>query len=100
MSDESSKIKEVIARGKQRFFERHPHLLQEAEAITDRDAQILGKSLSEMQEIAKYRAILGVARALRKDSLAMLMELGASSKEELDQLIDAQNTQIKRSIGM
>jgi hypothetical protein len=100
MTDESSKIKEVVARGKKRFFERHPHLLRKAEAITDRDAQILGKSVSEMQEIAKYRAIVGVAKALRKDSLTMLMELGANSKEELDQLIDVQNVQIKRSIGM
>jgi hypothetical protein len=100
MTDESSKIKEVVARGKQRFFERHPHLLQEAEAITERDAQIRGKTVSEMQEIAKYCAIAGVAKAMRKDSLAMLMELGANSKEELDELIDAQNAQIKRSIGM
>jgi hypothetical protein len=53
-----------------------------------------------LKEIAKYRAIAGVAKAMRKDSLMMLMELGSSSKEELEQLIAAQNSQIKRSIGM
>jgi ferritin-like metal-binding protein YciE len=100
MMDESSKIKEVVARGKQRFFERHPQLLKEAEAITEREAEALGKSVGEMQEIAKYRAIARAAKTMGKDSLMMLMELGSNSKEELDQLIAAQNTQIKRSIGM
>ena len=98
--DESSKIKEVVARGKQRFFECHPDLLQEVDAITDRDAQVLGTTVNELKEIAKYRAVAGVAKAMRKDSLMMLMELGSSSKEELEQLIAAQNSQIKRSIGM
>lgn len=98
--DESSKIKEVVARGKQRFFERYPHLLKEAEAITEREAEALGKSVGEMQEVAKYRAIARAAKTMGKDSLMMLMELGSNSKEELDQLIAAQNTQIKRSIGM
>jgi ferritin-like metal-binding protein YciE len=100
MTDESSKIKEAVARGKQQFFERYPHLLREADAITDRDAEILGTSVSELKEIAKYRAIAGAAKAMGKDSLMMLMELGSSSKEELDQLIAAQNSQIKKSIGM
>ncbi|WP_353154454.1 DUF6388 family protein [Pollutimonas bauzanensis] len=100
MMDESSRIKAVVARGKQRFFERHPHLLQEADAITDQDAEAQGASVSEMQEIAKYRAIAGVAKAMKKDSLMMLLELGSDSKEELDQLIAAQNTLIKKSIGM
>lgn len=98
--DESSKIKEVVARGKRLFFERHPDLLQEVDAITDRDAQVLGTTVNELKEIAKYRAVAGVAKAMRKDSLMMLMELGSSSKEELEQLIAAQNSQIKRSIGM
>ncbi|MBP6020425.1 MAG: hypothetical protein KA735_13115 [Burkholderiaceae bacterium] len=100
MTDDSSKIKEAVARGKQQFFERHPHLLREVDAITEQDAQTRGKSVSEMQEIAKYRAIAGAAKAMRKDSLMLLMELGTSSKEELDELIEAQNTQIKRSIGL
>lgn len=98
--DESSKIKEVVARGKQLFFERHPHLLQEVDAITEQDAEIRGKSVGELQEIAKYRAIAGAAKAMGKDSLMMLLELGSSSKEELDQLIVAQNNQIKKAIGI
>lgn len=98
--DESSKIKAAVARGKQRFFERHPHLLREVDAITDRDAETQRSSVSEMQEIAKYRAIAGVAKTMKKDSLMMLLELGSDSKEELDQLIAAQNSQIKKSIGM
>ncbi len=100
MTDESSKIKEVVARGKQRFFEQHPHLLREADAITDRDAETLGTSVGELREIAKYRAIAAATKAMGKDSLMVLMELGSNSKEEFDQLIAAQNTQIKRSIGM
>jgi len=100
MTDESSKIKEVVARGKQRFFETNPHLLQEADAITDRDAEILGTSVGEMQEIAKYRSIARAAKAIGKDSLMMLMELGSNSKEEFDQIIAAQNVEIKRSIGI
>lgn len=100
MTDESSKIKEVVARGKQLFFERHPNLLREADAITEQDAEIRGKSISELKEIAKYRAVAGAAKAMGKDSLMMLLELGSSSKEELDQLIAAQNAQIKKSIGM
>lgn len=100
MTDDSSKIKEVVARGKQLFFERHPHLLQKVEAITDQEAEALGTGVNELKEVAKYRAIAGVAKALRKDSLMMLFELGSSSKEELDELIEAQNTQIKRSIGL
>jgi len=41
-----------------------------------------------------------IAKAMGKDSLMMLMELGSNSDEELDKLIAAQNVQIKRSIGM
>lgn len=100
MTDESGKIKEAVARGKQRFFELYPGLLQEADAITDRDAETLRKSVSELQEIAKYRSIARAAKAAGKDSLMMLLELGSNSKEELDQLIAAQNAQIKRSVGM
>ncbi len=100
MTDDSSKIKEVVARGKQLFFERHPHLLREVEAITDQEANARGTSVNELKEVAKYRAIAGVAKGLKKDSLMMLFELGSSSKEELDELIEAQNTQIKRSIGL
>lgn len=98
--DESSRIKEVVARGKQQFFECHPHLLREVDAITEQDAETRGKSVSELKEIAKYRAIAGAAKAIGKDSLMMLLELGSSSKEELDQLIVAQNNQIKKAIGI
>ena len=100
MSQEASKIKEVVARGKQRFFESHPQLLLEVDAITDQEAQARGASLDELREVAKYRAIAGFAKRAGRDSLMMLMELGTDSKEELAQLIEAQNTLIKKSIGM
>lgn len=101
MMDESGKIKEVVARGKQRFFERHPHLLRDVDAISEQDAESQGKSLSEMQEIAKYRAIAAAAKVMKKkDSLMLLLELGTDSKEEFDQLIALQNSQIKKSIGL
>lgn len=100
MNDESSKIKDVVARGKLRFFERHPDLMREVDAITDQDAQASGKSLGELREIAKYRAIAGMSKAMGKDSFLMLLELGSNSIEEFEQLIAAQNVQIKKSIGM
>lgn len=99
--DESSKIKEVVALGKQRFFEQNPQLLQEINAISEEDAAFAGKSVSELQEIAKYRAIAAAAKTLKKkDSLMLLFELGSDSKEEFDQLIAFQNTLIKKSIGL
>ncbi len=100
MSEEASRIKEVVARGKQRFFERHPRLLQEIDAITGPDSDIPSSGASEQREIAKYRAIAGVAKTVGKDSLMLLLELGSDSKEELDQLVAAQNSQIKKSVGM
>ncbi|PLC48258.1 hypothetical protein CR159_18935 [Pollutimonas subterranea] len=100
MNDESNKIKTAVARGKQRFFERNPDLMREVDAITEQDAQAAGKSVSELREIAKYRAIAGVTKAMGKDSFIMLLELGSDSTEEFEQLIAAQNVQIKKSIGM
>jgi hypothetical protein len=100
MSDEAGRIKEVVARGKLRFFERHPQLLKEIDAVPDPQADLPGTGLGGEREIAKYRAIASVAKAMGKDSLVMLLELGSDSKEEFDQLMDAQNTQIKKSVGM
>jgi ferritin-like metal-binding protein YciE len=100
MTDQVRIIKEAIARGKQRFFELHPHLLMESDAVIDGEAKVSGTGVGERQEIAKYRSIARVAKAAGKDSFLMLMELGSNSKEELDQLIAAQNAQIKRSIGI
>jgi len=100
MIDESSKIKQVVALGKQRFFERHPELMREVDAIAGQDAHASGKSVDELREIAKYRAIAGVTKAMGKDSFVMLLELGSDSTEEFEQLIAAQNVQIKRLIGM
>ncbi|SHG78454.1 hypothetical protein [Pollutimonas bauzanensis] len=100
MSEEASRIKEVVARGKQRFFELHPRLLQEIEAVTGRDSDMPASAAAEQREIARYRAIAGVAKTMGKDSLMLLLELGSSSKEELDQLVAAQNSQIKKSVGM
>lgn len=100
MSQESIKIKEAVARGKQRFFEQHPELLQEADAVADQEAEVLGSGLSDLREVARYRVMAAYAKAMNTDSLAMLMELGSDSKEEFQQLIAAQNTHIKKSIGM
>lgn len=99
MSQEANKIKLAVAQGKQRFFARHPELLLEVDAITEDDATA-SASLDELREIAKYRAISGFAKKAGKDSLLMLMELGSDSKEEFDQLVAAQNTYIKKSIGL
>lgn len=100
MSQEASKIKEAVARGKQRFFELHPELLLEVDAISAQEADARRATLDELREVAKYRVIAGFAKRAGKDSLLMLMELGADSKEELALLIEAQNTQIKKSVGM
>lgn len=100
MSQESIQIKEAVARGKQRFFEQHPELLLEADAMADQEAGVPGSGLSDLREVARYRVIAAFAKAMKTDSLAMLMELGADSQDEFQQLIAAQNTHIKKSIGM
>ncbi len=100
MSIDANRIKEVVALGKQRFFEQNPSKLQELEAILDRDAHKPGSDISNQGEVARYRIIAAAAKALGKDSLTMLLELGTDSKEEYDQMIAAQNSQIKSMIGM
>lgn len=100
MSQESIKVKEAIARGKQRFFEARPDLLREADAIADSETEAGGSGLSDAREVARYRVIAAAAKALNKDSLAMLLELGSDSAEEFQALIAAQNTHIKKSMGM
>lgn len=101
MSQESIRVKEAVTRGKQRFFEQHPELLQEADAVAEQEAEVSsGSNLSDLREVARYRVIAGFAKAMKTDSLAMLLELGSDSKEEFQQLIAAQNMHIKKSIGM
>lgn len=100
MSQESNRIKAVVATGKQRFFEQHPELLREADAVADQEAQMQGSSLTDLREVARYRVIAGYAKEMKTDSLAMLMELGSDSREEFEQLIAAQNAHIKKSVGL
>lgn len=101
MDKQADKIKAAIARGKQRFFEQHPNLLRQIDAISDVEANQGGTSGLDMREVAKYRAFASAAKAAnKKDSLMLLLELGADSKEELEELLAAQNNLIKKSIGM
>ncbi|RTZ39298.1 hypothetical protein EKL30_17865 [Candidimonas sp. SYP-B2681] len=100
MSVDANRIKEVIELGKQRFFEQNPSKLQELEAIIERDADKSGSDISNRREVARYRIIAAAAKAIGKDSMMMLLELGTDSKEEFDHMIAAQNSQIKSMIGM
>ncbi|HUH59429.1 MAG TPA: hypothetical protein VL001_05060 [Candidimonas sp.] len=100
MTDEADNIKAVVARGKQRYFERHTQLLKELEADVRRAAGAGGADIAQRLEVAKYRAIAAAAKTMKKDSLLMLLELGADSAEELEELIAAQNRQIKKTIGL
>lgn len=100
MTDEASKIKAAVARGKQRFFERNPKLLNDIETNVGNGAATRGSDMAQQQEVAKYRAIAATAKAMKKDSLVMLLELGTDSSAELEALVAAQNRQIKKTIGL
>lgn len=100
MSQDAIKVKAAIARGKQRLFEQHPELLLEADALAEQEAGVLDSGLSDQREVARYRVIAAFAKAAGTDSMAMLMELGSDSQDEFQQLIAAQNAEIKKSIGM
>lgn len=100
MSQEAIKVKAAIAHGKQRFFELHPELLLEADAAAEQKAEASSSSLDDLREVARYRVIAAYAKVMKTDSLAMLMELGSDSQDEFQQLITAQNAEIKKSIGM
>ncbi|MBV6273893.1 hypothetical protein KVP09_13380 [Alcaligenaceae bacterium CGII-47] len=100
MSQESIRVKEAVALGKRRFFEQHPQLLAEADAAADQEAAIRDSGLADLREVARYRVIASFAKGHNQDSFAMLLELGTDSPEQFQQLIAAQNTHIKKSIGM
>jgi ferritin-like metal-binding protein YciE len=100
MSVDADTIKKVIELGKQRFFERNPSKLQELEAIIARDENKSALDIGNQSEVARYRIIAAAAKSIGKDSMTMLLELGTDSKEELDQMIAAQNKQMKSMIGM
>jgi hypothetical protein len=100
MKDESNAVKEAVARGKQRFFAHYPELLQEVDVQVEKEAAAGGKSVDELRQLAMYRAIARAAKAVHKDSLELLLKLGADSPEQYDQLIAAQNNQIKKTIGL
>jgi ferritin-like metal-binding protein YciE len=100
MTDEATKIKAVVARGKQRFFERNPQLLEDLEAKIAQDSGAGGTDKIQQLEVEKYRTIAAAAKTLKKDSLVMLLELGSDSTEELEELIAAQNREIKKTIGL
>ncbi len=99
MTEELSTIKVAIARGKQRFFEQYPHLLQEADDILGTTKPVADDH-TEAQEIARYRVMARTAKANRMDTVMMLLQLGTDSQEELERLVQLQNAKMSTAFGL
>jgi hypothetical protein len=89
-----------LAKARQIFFAKNPMASVRIMTLTQAEADILGVSLAELQEVETYRAIEAYARDQGVDTTELLFMWGAADRDEYDRLMAERQAEIKKALGI
>jgi hypothetical protein len=92
--------KEQIATGYRRFLAEHPDVRARVDAITTRDAEIVGVDLDELRSAEIGRCLQSAADADGEDGFEYLVELAVDSAEERQALYAERDASVRGALGL
>jgi len=89
---------EQMAQGLARFFAKNPHIKCKIDALTEREADILGVPLDEWRHIEAHKEISKAAASFGEDSHEFFLRFVANSEEEYAAMVAANRAAIQAAL--
>lgn len=80
-------IQNAVVNGRQKLVQQFPHLLEASELATEENANLVGMTLEELEEVTLLRSLDAFAREAGHDLIDILIRYGADSDDDAAALL-------------